>query len=147
MAADGTATGTLSYKGKDAPITVALKYVWLVKGPYSFNPKIIIRRLIFSAADVGAKIAACKTMTCTEAELGNGITLDLNPGPRLTYWVSLNDQRVQYSGTVAPRALRLATDTPTRLAGTLLIDNTDAGGAKVEVEFDAPLLQETELTL
>jgi hypothetical protein len=145
VAADGTATGTLFYKSKDSPITVALKYVWLVKGPDSFNPKIIIRRLIFSATDVGATIAACKTMTCTEAGLGSGMTLDLNPGPRLNYWVSLNDQHVQYSGTAAPRALRLATDTPSRLAGTLFIDNTDAGGAKVEVEFDAPLLQEMEL--
>jgi hypothetical protein len=73
------------------------------------------------------------------------MTIDLRTGPRLTYWVSLNDQRVQYSGTLVPRRLLLSTNTPTRLAGKLNIDDTEAGGAKVDVEFDTPLLQQLEL--
>ncbi len=144
-AADGSASGTLTYKSKGAPITVALKYVWLVKGPDAIDPKTTIRHLIFSATDIGAKVAACKTMSCTDADLGSGMTIDLGSGPRLNYWVSLNDQRVQYSGTAMPDALKLATDTPGRLAGKLTIDDSAAGGAKVDVEFDAPLLQELKL--
>ena len=144
-AADGSANGTLTYKSKAGPITIALKYVWLVKGPDAVDPKTIIRHLIFSATDIGAKVAACKTMSCTDADLGSGMTVDLGSGPRLNYWVSLNDQRVQYSGTVTPDALKLATDTPGRLAGKLTIDDSSAGGAKVDVEFDAPLLQELKL--
>ncbi len=144
-AADGSANGTLTYKSKGAPITVALKYVWLVKGPDAIDPKMTIRHLIFSATDIGAKVAACKTMSCTDADLGSGMTVDLGSGPRLNYWVSLNDQRVQYSGTAMPDALKLATDTPGRLAGKLTIDDSAAGGAKVDVEFDAPLLQELKL--
>jgi hypothetical protein len=144
-AADGSANGTLNYKSKAGPITVALKYVWLVKGPDALDPKTTIRHLIFSATDIGAKVAACKTMSCTDADLGSGMTVDLGSGPRLNYWVSLNDQRVQYSGAAMPDALKLATDTPGRLAGKLTIDDSAAGGAKVDVEFDAPLLQELKL--
>jgi hypothetical protein len=144
-AADGSATGTLTYKGKGAPITVTLKYVWLVKGPDAVDQKLIVRHLIFSATDIGAKIAACKTMSCTDADLGSGMTVDLGSGPRLNYWISLNDQRVQYSGAVMPDALKLATDTPTRMAGKLTIDDSAAGGAKVDVDFDAPLLRELSL--
>lgn len=144
-AADGSANGTLTYKGKGAPITVALKFVWLVKGPDAVDPKTTIRHLIFSATDIGAKIAACKTMSCTDADLGSGMTVDLGSGPRLNYWVSLNDQRVQYSGAVVPDALKLTRDTPTRLAGKLTIDDSAAGGAKVDVDFDAPLLRELSL--
>jgi hypothetical protein len=107
--------------------------------------KITIRHLIFSATNIGAKIAACKAMSCADAGLGSGMTVDLGTGPRLNYWVSLNDHRVQYSGAVPPNALKLTTDTPTRLAGTLTIDDIAAGGAKVDVEFDTPLLQELKL--
>ena len=145
VAADGSATGTLTYKSKGAPITVALKYVWLVKGPDAMDPKMTIRHLVFSATDIGAKIAACKTMSCTDADLGSGMTVDLGTSPRLNYWVSLNEQRVQYSGAAPSNALKLTTDTPTRLAGKLTIDDTAAGGAKVDVEFDTPLLQELKL--
>jgi hypothetical protein len=141
VAADGSATGTLTYKGQSAP----LKYVWLVKGPDAFDPKVIIRHLIFSSVDIGAKIMACKTMSCTDAGLGSGMTIDVSAGPRLNYWAVLNDQRVQYSGTVRPDTLKLTADTPTRLAGTLTIDDTAAGGAKVDVTFDTPLLQELKL--
>lgn len=67
--------------------------------------------------------------------------VDLDAGPRLNYWVVLNDQRVQYSGTAKPAVLTLTADTATRLAGKLTLDGT-AGGPKVEIEFDAPLLKE-----
>jgi hypothetical protein len=141
LAADGSVTGTLTYKGQ----SVSLKYVWLVKGPDAFDPKVTLRHLIFSSADIGAKVAACKTMSCTDAALGSGMTIDVGAGPRLNYWVVLNDQRVQYSGTVRPDALKLTADTPTHLAGKLTIDDAAAGGAKVDAAFDTPLLQELKL--
>ena len=145
VAADGSATGTLTKMSQGAPITVALNYVWLFTGPDPFDPKVTLRHLIFSATDLGAKIAACQTMGCVDGAVHSGMTVDLGAGPRLNYWVSVNDQRVQYSGTVVPSALKLTTDTPTRLAGKLTIDDAAAGGAKVDVEFDAPLARELKL--
>jgi hypothetical protein len=142
VAADGRATGTVTKTSQGAPITVGVKYVWLVKGPDVFDSKVTIRHLIFSATDLAAKMAACKTMGCMDGAVHEGMTVDIGVGSRLNYWVSLNDQRVQYSGTVVPSALKLTTDTPTRLAGKLTIDDSAAGGAKVDVEFDAPLWQE-----
>jgi hypothetical protein len=142
LAADGSAAGTLTKMSPGAPITVGLKYVWLVKGPDPLRPEVTIRHLIFSATDLGARIASCKTMGCMDGAVHSGMTVDLDVGPRLNYWVSLNDQRVQYSGTVVPSALKLTTETPTHLAGKLTIDDAAAGGAKVDVEFDAPLWQE-----
>jgi hypothetical protein len=141
-AADGSAKGMLTYKSKGAPVTITLKHVWLVKGPDAVDPKKIIRKLIFAADDIGAKVAACKTMSCTDADLGSGMTVDLDAGPRLNYWVVLDGQRVQYSGTAKPEALKLTTDSPARLAGKLAIDDVAAGGPKIDVEFDTPLTQE-----
>jgi hypothetical protein len=140
--AEGSAKGTLTYKSKGAPVTITLRHVWLVKGPDAVDPKRIIRHLILSAIDIGSKVAACKTMNCTDSDLGSGMTVDLDAGPRLNYWVVLDDQRVQYSGTARPEALKLTTDTPGRLAGKLTIDDAAAGGPKIDVEFDTPLLHE-----
>lgn len=140
-AAGDTASGILTYKSKGGPTTATIKFGWLVKGPDDFDPKITIRHLIFSATDISAKIAACKTVMCMQGSVGNGMTVDLGTGQRLNYWVSLNDQRLQYSGTVPPAALTLTTDTPTRLAGKLAFDDTAADGPKADITFDMPLLQ------
>ena len=113
-----------------------------MKGPDAIEPGKIIRKLILSTTDLGAKIDACKTMSCTDADLGEGLTVDLDAGPRLNYWVVLNGQRIQYSGTEPPASLKLTTDTPQRLAGTLAFDGTAAGGAQVAIEFDTPLVRE-----
>ena len=122
FAADGTATGTLTYTSKSGAITMTPKYAYLVKGPDAVDTGKIIRHLILSPADLGAKIEACKTMGCTDSGLESGMTVDLDAGPRLNYWVVLNDQRVQYSGTEPPAALTLTTNTPARLAGKLVFD-------------------------
>ena len=140
-AADGIAKGTLTYQAKAGAITISPKFVYLVKGPDDVEKNMIIRRLILSEADLGARIAGCSTMRCPMGGLKSGMTVDLDAGPRLNYWVVLNDQRVQYSGTAKPAALVLTTNTPGRLAGKLVLDGT-AGGPKVDIEFDAPLLKE-----
>jgi hypothetical protein len=141
-AADGTASGTLTYASKSGAITMTPRFAYLVKGPDAVDNTKIIRHLILSPTDLGARIASCKTMGCTDADLKNGMTVDLDAGPRLNYWVVLNDQRVQYSGTARPAALELTTNTPTRLAGKLVIDDSAASGPKVDIQFDAPLLKE-----
>jgi hypothetical protein len=141
-AAGGSAKGTLIYKAKTGEIRASPKHAYLVKGPDAVDTSKTIRKLILSETDLGAKIAACKSMSCTDADLGSGMTVDLDAGPRLNYWVSLNDQRVQYSGTERPAALTATADTPARLAGRLALDAMSAGGPKVDVEFDAPLVKE-----
>jgi hypothetical protein len=132
------ATGTVNYKGR----TATLKYAYLVKGPDEMDQETIIRRVILSQTDIGADIQACTTLGCCTNNLTEGVTVDLDAGPRLNYWVVLNDQLVQYSGTKRPTALEASLDEPGRVAGTLNIDDTEADGPKVEATFDAALLKE-----
>lgn len=137
-AADGEAKGTLSYKGK----TLTLRHVYFVKGPDQVDATKIIRRIILTGTDVEAKLRACRTMSCVSGEILEGIEIDLDAGPRLHYWLVLNNQLVQYSGTARPAVLKIAGQDPKRLAGTLAIDDTAAGGGKVDAEFAATLLKE-----
>ena len=55
--------------------------------------------------------------------------------------IALNDQLVQYSGTVESTALKATADTPDHFAGMLKFDDSSAAGPKIDVEFDAPLLK------
>ena len=134
-------SGTVSYQSKSGPIVVNVKNVYLVTGPDAMAGK-SIRRLIFTSADLGAKVKACATMSCSDNDLREGLEVNLDTGPRLNYWFVGNDQRVQYSGSAQPATLKLATDTPQRLAGQLTIDDSAAGGAKVSIDFDATMLKE-----
>jgi len=133
--------GTISYAAKSGAITVTVKNVYLVKGPDMAAGK-TIRRLIFSANDLGPKIKGCQGMACSESDLREGLALDLDTGSRLKYWFTANGQKVQYSGTVVPTALKLTTDSPQRLAGKLTLDDSSAGGPKAEIEFDVPMTKE-----
>jgi hypothetical protein len=141
MLAAGTAKGTLAFKAKTRSFDVALRFAYLVKGPDAVDPKLTIRRVILSSTDVEKKLAACATMNCTADESIEGVSIDLDAGPRLNYWITLNDGLVQYSGTVAPSSLKTTADTATRLAGHWTLDSLAAGGGKADVEFDAPLLK------
>ena len=138
VAAADSAKGTVVYHGN----TAKLDYVYLVKGPDAVDTTTTIRELVFSSTDLGPKIQACKTMSCVSGEVTDGMTVDLDAGPRINYWVALKDQRVQYSGTAKPAVLQTTADEATKVAGTLRIDDTDAEGPKVEVQFDAKLLKE-----
>lgn len=134
----GTAKGTLSSsKG-----TIALTNAYLVKGPDAFDAAKIIRKLIFAPTDIGAKILACNTLNCVEGGLDAGLTVDLDAGPRLNYWMVLNNQMVQYSGTQSPDALKKTAEDAKHLAGKLSFDDSGAGGPKLDVDFDAPLVKE-----
>lgn len=135
--AAGEAKGTVTSKGRTANV----KYAYLVKGPDAVS-KQTVRRLILSATDLSAKIAGCKTMSCTDGDLGDGLSINLDAGPRFSFWMVLNDQKVQYSGTEPYASLAAKADDPRRLAGTVRFDKTAAGGPKVDVEFDAALVKE-----
>jgi hypothetical protein len=137
LAAGTDATGTMVYKGK----TTTLKYAYFVRGPDGMA-KDPIKRLILSANDLGAGIAACKKMSCTDSDLKEGVEINLDGGSRLMYWLVQNDQRVQYSGTAPVAALATKVNDGKRLTGTLKLDQAAAGGAVINVEFDAALVKE-----
>jgi len=137
LAAAGDAKGTVTYKARTANV----KYAYLVKGPDAVSTQ-PIRRLILSATDLGAKISACKTMACTDSDLNDGLTVNFDSGPRLNYWMVLNDQKIQYSGTLKPEVLKTTASDGKRIAGKLAFDDAGAGGPKVDVEFDAALVKE-----
>jgi hypothetical protein len=104
LAADGTAKGTVVYKGK-----------------------------------------ACQKMTCVDSGLDDGVTAFLDAGERINYWVALKGQRVQYSGTAKLETLKATANTPQRVAGKLAIDDSKAGGARIDIDFDVPLLAELKV--
>ena len=81
-------------------------------------------------------------MSCSDGSLREGMTVDFGSGPRLNYWVVLNDQRVQYSGTAKPESFTARADGAGKLAGRLSIDDSGAGGAVVDVDFDATLVKD-----
>jgi hypothetical protein len=133
----GDAKGTVAYKGRTADI----KYAYLVKGPDVVS-KQTIRRLILSAKDLSGKIAACKTLSCTDSDLDEGLSVNLDGSGRLNYWMVMNGQKVQYSGTEPVASLAAKIDDAKKLAGTLKFDKTAAGGPKVDVDFDAAMAKE-----
>jgi hypothetical protein len=134
----GSAKGTLTHPRA----TLELKYAYLVKGPDALEPSKTIRRLILSAEDLGAKLDACTTMSCTDGEVSEGMTVDLDGGPRLNFWMAIQGQRVQHSGTQEIRVLETRVDEPGKLAGTLRFDARGSGGPEVDVDLEAPLVRE-----
>ena len=136
--AAGEAKGTLSHKGR----AVTLTHSSLVTGPDAVDAKKMVRRLILSGTDLGAKMRACQTMSCTDGEVTEGLVVDIDGGPRLNYWMAISGQKVQHSGTLRPAALKASADEPKRLAGKLSFDDTPSSGPKVDVEFDATLVKE-----
>ena len=136
------ASGTIDYRSKAGAVVVTVANVYLVTGPDAVSRK-TIRELIFTSADIGAKLQACATMSCASGIVTEGMTVDFDVSPRLNYWVVGNGQKIQYSGTAKPDAtLKLTADTAQRLAGTLTIDDGAMGGAKVNVTFDATVFKQ-----
>ena len=135
---DNKATGKVVYKGA----TLSIRYAYLVRGPDAVDPKKVIRRLVLSSTDMEGKIRSCTEMRCSDGSLHEGMTVDFDSGPRLNYWVVLNDQRVQYSGTAKPESFTARADGAGKLAGRLSIDDSGAGGAVVDVDFDATLVKD-----
>jgi len=136
------ASGTINYKSKAGTLAITVANVYLVKGPDAVSGK-TIRELIFTSADIGAKLQACATMSCASGIVTEGMTVDFDAGPRLNYWVVGNGQKIQYSGTAKPdETLKTSADAADRLAGALAIDDSTVGGAKVNVTFDAKMVKQ-----
>ena len=131
------AKGTVAYKGR----TVEIKHAYLVQTTDAMSNK-PMRRLILSPKDIGAKIASCAKMSCVDGDLDEGVEFDFVDGPRLNYWLVMNGQKVQYSGTEPKESLASTANDAKKIAGTLKFDKTAAGGPKVDVTFDAPMVKE-----
>jgi len=135
------AKGTLWYKSGARDFTVTLRFAYLVKGPDEIDPKVSIRRLILTSQDLEKSLRACQTLACTTDGLTEGVSIDIDPGPQMNYWMALGNGLVQHVDTEALTALTATTNTPTHLAGRIAFDSTGKGGPKIEAEFDAPLLK------
>lgn len=135
FAADNT-SGTASFKSYSS----TLKYGWLVRSPDQMDASKITLRLFLSSADIGTKMMACTTLSCANLALEDGLQVEYSDARHLGYAVKLNAQRVQYSGGTDGGAFKLSINKPERLAGTLRIDDSAVGGAKVNVDFDLTLM-------
>ena len=131
------AKGTVVYKGR----TVDVKHAFLVQTTDAMSGK-PMRRLILSPKDIGAKIASCAKMSCVDGDLDEGLEVDFVEGPRLNYWLVMNGQKIQYSGTEPKESLASTANDAKKVAGTLRFDKTGAGGPKVDVTFDAALVKD-----
>lgn len=132
--------GKLVYKTGSKSFDMNIKSAYLIAGPDGFDSGKKIRRLIFTTNPLDDKIKSCGAMNCVDQYI-EGLQVDLDAAPRLLYWISLNNQLVQYSGTAQNEFLTLTADTPDHLAGTLKFDQSASGGPAVDVTFDAKLVK------
>jgi len=137
LASAGEAKGTVAYKGR----TMQVKHAYVVQTQDAMS-RAPMRRLILSPVDLGPKIASCAKMSCVDGALDDGIEFDFVPGPRLNYWLVMNGQKVQYSGTEPRESFAATADEAKKIAGALRFDKTAAGGPKVDVQFDAALVKD-----
>ena len=111
----------------------------MVRGPDEMEAGRTVLRIYLSSADIGAKIKACKTLSCADNALEDGAMVDYGDARHLAYAVRLDGERVQYSGGTDPDAFTLSTNKPDHLAGKLHIDDGAAGGAKIDATFGVEL--------
>ncbi|MGH7851270.1 MAG: hypothetical protein ACREOP_13315 [Thermodesulfobacteriota bacterium] len=135
-AAEGTVKGSVAYEG----MTVEFKHVYMITGPDVFDPKVTVRTLLFTDADIGDKVKACDSVFCATGLVLNGMTVDFGSRPRFNYWVGVNNQLLQIGGTaITADAFKSTADTADHLAGTLIIDDSEVKGPKAEATFGVTL--------
>ena len=139
LAAAGDAKGTVAYKGRTLDVRHA--YLVTIKDAMSGKP---MRRVVLAPKDIGDKIAACAKMSCVDGDLDDGVELDFVDGPRLNYWLVMNGQKIQYSGTEPKESLAATANDAKKVAGTVKFDSTAAGGPKVDVTFDAAFVKDLQ---
>ena len=139
LAAAGEAKGSIAYKGR----TLDVKYAYLVTTKDAMSGK-SMRRVILAPKDMGAKVTSCAKMSCVDGDLDDGMELDFVDGPRINYWLVMNGQKIQYSGTQPKDSLASTADDAKKVAGTLKFDGTAAGGPKVDVTFDASFVKDLQ---
>jgi hypothetical protein len=138
--ADNNSKGRLFYKTEKKSFELDLNFAHFIIGPDSFDPNKKIRRLIFTEKSLDAQIRSCEAMNCVDPEI-EGLQVDLDAAQRILYWINLNGQLVQYSGTTGYESIALTTNNKEQITGTLKFDNSAAGGPIVDVTFDAKLLK------
>ena len=126
-----SASGTITFKTDKC----AVKYGWLVRGPDEMDPGKTVLRIYLSSVDLGAKIKACKTLSCADNSLKDGTMVDFSDARHLAYAVRLNGERLRYSGGTDGEAFTLTTGEPNHVVVKLHIDD----GAKVDATFDLTL--------
>jgi hypothetical protein len=135
-AAEGTVTGNVEFDG----FTVNFKHVYLLTAPDVFDPKAVVRTLIFTDADISNRIKLCDSVFCATELVLNGMTVEFSSNPRLTYWVGVKNQIKQISGSAIPaEVFRAKVNTPNHLAGVLMIDDYGIKGPKATAEFNVTL--------
>ncbi|MGA9340882.1 MAG: hypothetical protein WBV61_00935 [Rhodanobacteraceae bacterium] len=134
IAAD-KASGTVA----QAPASTQIKYAWMVRGPDEMDPSHTVLRIYLSSVDIGAKIKACKSLSCADQALEDGAMVDFSDARHLGYAVRLDHERVQYSGGTDQGAFTLSINKPDHLAGKLHIDDSAFNGARVDAQFDVTL--------
>src|SRR5260370_17302866 len=92
LAAD-QASGTVKFK----TFTGAVKFAWLVRGPDEMDPSKTVLRIYLSSADIGAKIKACKTLSCAVGPLQDGAIVDSSAARAPASALRLNRDRSQSS--------------------------------------------------
>lgn len=133
-----SASGEVAYVAKNKPVNLTVSNGQYLTGPDEMEASKTIRRLLFTSSDITTKVKSCQTLKCLDAEF-IGLQVDITDGPRLLYWLVLNNQMVQYSGTAQPKALTLTENSPGHVAGNLAIDDSKAGGPKINIKFDLKL--------
>ena len=139
-ALSGDAAGELSLDTRRGPVKLTPRHAYLLAGP-SFDGK-PMRQLVLSEADLAPVIQRCERLGCVSGELGSGVTVDFDGGPRLGYWFVANGQRVQHSDTARPDTMTLEQDSAERLRGRWTLQG--GVGASGTVRFDAPLAKRFE---
>ncbi|MEO5625094.1 MAG: hypothetical protein ABIQ70_03670 [Dokdonella sp.] len=129
------ASGTVAFKTWSSTI----KFAVLVRGPDEMDESKTVLRIYLSSSDIGAKIKACKTLSCADAALTDGAMVDYGDARHLAYAVRLNGERAQYSGGTDAGAFALTTSKSDHLAGKAHIDDIASGGARVDTDFDLTL--------
>jgi hypothetical protein len=142
LAAD-KASGRVTFK----TYSTAVKYGWLVRGPDEMDPNKTVLRIYLSSVDIGAKIKACKTLSCADSALDDGAMIDFGDATHLGYALRLNGELVQYSGGTTAQAFTLSTNQPDHLVGKLHVDDSAVGGGKIDAEFDLTLTRTFETIL
>ena len=77
-----TASGTINYQSKSGPIVVNVTNVYMIEGPDAVSHK-AMRELIFTSADVGAKLQTCASMMCASGNVLEGMTVDFDVETKL----------------------------------------------------------------
>ncbi len=134
--AGDSASGTITFKAGKCEV----KHGYLVRGPDEMDPSKTVLRIYLSSADLGARIKACKTLSCADGALQDGAMVDFSDARHLAYAVRLNGERLQYSGGTDGEAFSLTTNEPNHLAGKLHIDDSAADGARIDATFDLTVM-------